>query len=210
MKTRHFNHKAFAATKSHIAACICALGLTAAPAWALDVAGVNYQTSAEAGTTQLLLNGAGVRQQASNALYTAGLYLEKKVSTPQEVLGNTGAVQLRLVILREIPAKKLADLLTQGLIANASNDELSELVSDIFSVATMIYEQGKLLPGDSFQIDSHPKQGTTITINGRDRNMPASETLIRPGVFKAMMGIWLGDRPADSGLKNALLGRPVG
>ena len=207
MKTNTFNHKALTATGLHVAAWALALGAAVTPTWALDVAGVSYQPSAKTGSTALLLNGAGVRQQASTGLYTAGLYLEKKANTPQEVLKSNGAVQLRLVMLREISAKKMTDLLTQGLIANASDEELSELVSDIFSVATMIHEQGKLLPGDTFQIESHPKEGTTVTIKGGGRNMPATQTLIRPGVFKAMMGIWLGDRPADATLKSALLGQ---
>jgi hypothetical protein len=207
MTKNTFKPTALTAVRLQLCALALALGAAATPALALDVAGVNYQSSTKAGSTALRLNGAGVRQQANTALYTAGLYLEKKASTPQEVMRNKGAMQLRLVILREIPAKKLADLLTQGLMANTSDDELSELVSDIFNVATMIHEQGKLLPGDTFQIDSHPMEGTTVTIKGRGRNMPASQTLIRPGVFKAMMGIWLGDRPADAALKNALLGQ---
>lgn len=209
MKTNTFNHKTLKTVRLQVAALALVVGAAAAPAWALDVAGVNYQPSAKAGNTALLLNGAGVRQQASTSLYTAGLYLENKASTPQEVLGNSGAVQFRLVMLREIPAKKRADLLSQGLIANVSDDELSELVSDIFSVANMIHEQGKFIAGDTFQIDSHPRRGTTVTIKGSGRNMPATQTLIRPGVFKAMMGIWLGDRPADSTLKGALLGKPA-
>ena len=187
-----------------------ALSLVLIPAHALDVAGVNYRALAQTGNAALFLNGAGVRQQSSVGLYTAGLYLEKKAATPKEVVSNTtGAKQLRLVILRDISAKKLSELLSQGLIANNSDEDLASLIPEMFNVSMMINDQGKLLPGDAFQIDSSPAGETTITITGKGRGMPVSQTFAKPGLFKVMMGIWLGERPADADLKNALLGQPI-
>lgn len=184
-----------------------ALGGAALSACAVDVAGVSYQASTQAGTRSLQLNGAGVRVQANDSLYTAGLYLEKKASTAQDVLASEGVKRLRVVMLRDISARKLSDLLTEGLMANANDDDLSVLMPEIFKVGVMLSEQGKLLTGDTFQIDSDPTYGTTISILGKGRGMPVQQTFMRPELFKVMMGIWLGQRPVDAGLKNALLGQ---
>jgi hypothetical protein len=47
-----------------------------------------------------------------------------------------------------------------------------------------------------------PEIGTTIIVNGK----PALDPLPDPAFFEAILRIWLGDNPADSGLKPLLLG----
>ena len=198
-------------TPSAIALC-CALALTfcglgiAQPVAAAEVAGVQYQATSQAGSTRLVLNGAGGRQLASAGVYTVGLYTEKKLATANEVLNTTGATQLRMVMLRETSAKKLAEMLTQGLVNNASDEGLAPLMSEIFEVGKMLGEQANLMTGDTIQVDSHPLTGTTITIHGNAGSKPLSQTFANPHVFKAMMGIWLGASPVDPALKSALLG----
>jgi hypothetical protein len=190
----------------HVALSL-ALGVSALSAGAIEVGGVNYHASTQAGSKSLQLNGAGVRIQANDNLYSVGLYLEKKTSTVPGVLANDGLKRLRVVMLRDISAKKLLDLLTSGLMANATDDDLEKLVPEISKVSVMISDQGKLMAGDTFQIDSDPIYGTTISLRGKGRGMPASQTFIRPELFNVMIEIWLGQRPVDAGLKNALLGQ---
>ena len=133
-------------------------------------------------------------------------YTEKKLASANEVLNTTGATQLRMVMLRETSAKKLAEMLTQGLVNNANDEALASVVSEIFEVGMMLSEQANLLAGDTIQVDSHPLTGTTITIQGNAGSKPVSQTFANPHVFKAMMGIWLGSSPVDPALKSALLG----
>lgn len=180
---------------------------SAGNALAKDVGGVNYLESTQAGGTPLTLNGAGVRQQASTALYAIGLYADKRLVTAQEVLAATGPIHLRLVMLRDISASQLADLLTQGLLANASDDGPTSLISDVFNVGTMLHALGQLHPGDTIDIDSSSTRGITVSIGGNGQRMPAQRTFTNLATYKAMMAIWLGDHPVDTALKNALLGR---
>ncbi|MBK6591223.1 MAG: chalcone isomerase family protein [Burkholderiales bacterium] len=187
---------------------VCGLGMAQSVA-AAEVAGVHYQATSQTGSTRLLLNGAGIRQLASVGLYTVGLYTEKKLASANEVLNTTGATQLRMVMLRETSAKKLADMLTQGLVNNATDEGLAPLVSEIFEVGMMLSEHANLLAGDTIQVDSHPLTGTTITIQGNAGSKPVSQTFANPHVFKAMMGIWLGSSPVDPALKSALLGASI-
>jgi hypothetical protein len=188
-----------------------AIALIAAtqPAGAAEAAGVNYQFATQQGSNQLQLNGVGTRVLASSGLYTAGLYLEQPVHASQAVLANTGGKQLRLVMLRDAPSRQLAELLTQGLVDNASNDALSDLMSEIFDVGLLLSEHGVFRAGDTVQIDSHPATGTTITIGSGARAAPSSQSFANPGMFKVMMEIWLGEHPVDAGLKQALLGQSV-
>ena len=83
------------------------LSLTLLPASAVEVAGVSFRPSIAIDKASLMLNGAGVRQQSSAGLYSAGLYLERKAVTPMEVASYSGLKQLRLVMLRDISSKQL-------------------------------------------------------------------------------------------------------
>lgn len=179
------------------------------PVHALEVAGVNYQTESQVKGNTLQLNGAGVRQQADAPLYTAGLYLEKKASTAQQALASSGAKQVRVVMLREVNSRDFAALLSRGLIDNSSDEDLSKIVPEIMDLGTLIAQSGKLQAGDSFVIDWSATQGTTIQVNQRANRKPAVEVFAKPDVIGALMRIWLGEHPADTDLKAALLGKSV-
>ncbi len=70
---------------------VCAF-ILAGSAWsqAVTVADVKYEPTQALGDSTVQLNGAGVRYKAVFKVYTAGLYLEKKASTPQEVASQRG------------------------------------------------------------------------------------------------------------------------
>lgn len=202
MKTRTWNSLAATAT-----VCFAIAAAAALPVYALDGAGV-APTQAP-GSTALVLNGTGARRGVTTYLYTANLYLEHKTSDPAAVLQNTGATRFRMVMLHDTSAAQMADLVAQGLVANASEDDLVTLVSEIFDVGVLLSEQGTFAPGDSLEIDAHPSAGTTLTLRSKAHNTPITQTFANPRMFKAMLGIWLGEHPADPALKQALLGQPI-
>ena len=179
------------------------------PALAVEVAGVNFQPQTLVKGTKLQLNGAGVRQQASTPLYTAGLYLEHKAKTADEVLATRGAKQIRVVMLREMNSRDFGALLSRGLVTNSNDDQLANLIPEIMDLGTLIAERGKLDTGDSFVIDWSATQGTTIRVTQRGSRKPAVEMFAKPDVIGALMRIWLGENPADPALKAALLGKTV-
>ena len=197
MKTLSF--KKLALNAPALLVLCCALTAAAQPAYALDIAG-----------SPLQLNGAGVRHLAGSGLYTASLYLDKKLATPADILGNPGAKQLRVVMLRDASAAEMGDLLARGMVANASDDELSRLVPALFSLGEMFGDQKKLLAGDSFQIDWQPGKAMVISIYpGAPAGQGATrvQSFSQPELFGVMLRLWLGATPADPGLKNALLGQ---
>ncbi len=169
--------------------------------FALTAAGASVQAQT------LQLNGTGIRYQASGPLYSAGLYLDKKLATTAEVLGSQGAKQLRFVMLRDASAAEMGDLLASGVVANASDDELSKLIPALFSLGKIFGEQKRLLAGDSFQIELQPAASTTISIQTKAQGEGVKHVFAQPELFGILLRIWLGNQPADDGLKRALLGK---
>jgi Chalcone isomerase-like len=178
----------------------------ATPAEALRVGGVSFAPTAKLGATELQLNGAGVRQQSAQALYAAALYLEKKQSSPQAAIQDTGAKRLTVTMLRDVSASQMSDLLSAGLTTNSSNAQLFGLVSEVMDLSTLIAETRSLKAGDSFQIDWSRNAGTSIQVQQKGQAAPVVKVFPNASLMPAMLRIWLGDQPADPTLKSALLG----
>jgi len=62
--------------------------------------------------------------------------------------------------------------------------------------------KSKLLPGDSFAMEFVPGKGTQFYITGKPQGDPVGDAEF----FSMVMKIWVGNSPADYGLKDALLG----
>ena len=181
----------------------CALPL-AAQAQTVDIAGVKYPTSMQVGGQPLQLNGAGVRYKFVVRVYTAGLYLGSKATTPEAVLAAPGPKRLHVVMQRDIDANELGRLFTRGMQDNAPKDEFSKSIPGTLRMADIFSARKKLVAGDNFSVDWVPGTGTPVLVNGKPQGEPIKE----PEFFTALMRIWLGAKPADDGLKAGLLGRP--
>lgn len=180
----------------------CVLGT--AMAATVEVAGVKYEDALNIRGTAVILNGAGVRYRAIFKVYTAGLYLNKKAETPEAVMASTGPKKLVIQMLREIDTNDLGKLFTRGVEDNTPRNEMSKLIPGLIRMSQIFSDHKKLVPGDSFTLEFVPNVGTIITVKGQAQGEPFKE----PEFFNAMMSIWLGNKPADSNLKEALLGKP--
>ncbi len=171
----------------------------------VDVAGVKYLPTAQVGGQNLVLNGAGVRYKFVIKVYAAGLYLTSKAGTSEAVLAAPGPKRLHVVMLRDIDANELGRLFTRGMQDNAPKEEFSKSIPGTLRMADIFSARKKLAAGDNFSVDWVPGLGTTVLINGKAQGKPVKE----PEFFTALARIWLGGKPADEGLKAALLGRPA-
>ena len=185
---------------------VCAF-ILAGSAWsqAVTVADVKYEPTQTLGDSTVQLNGAGVRYKAVFKVYTAGLYLEKKASTPQEVASQRGPKRLSITMLREIVSTELGKLFSRGMEDNMDRAAFSRIVPGVLRMSQIFSDHKKLQAGDQFMIDWIPGTGTVITVKGKVQGEPFKE----PEFFNALMGIWLGNLPADFKLKDALLGKPA-
>lgn len=185
-------------------ACFCAaLGMAAAQAATLDIAGVKISDEASVANTNLPLNGAGVRYKGPVKVYTAALYLNRKVSTPEAAHAAPGAKRIVLTMLREIKADELGSLFMRSMEKNTPKADLLKVLPALPRMGEIFAEQKKMVPGDSITIDWIPGTGTVLSAKGTVLGQPFKE----PEFFHAMLDIWLGKDPADWMLKDALLGK---
>lgn len=174
------------------------------PTWAaVTVAGVKYEDALDVQGQRLHLNGAGIRYKFVVKVYAAGLYVSRPVQSLAEVLAAPGPKRLSVTMLRDIDANELGKLFSRGVEDNTPRSALSKLIPGLLRMGQIFAEQKKLSAGDTFLVDWVPGTGTVLTIKGKAQG----EAFKEPEFFAALLGIWLGNSPADYNLKEALLGR---
>lgn len=184
---------------------LLALLVTSGAGHAAEVEGVKLEERIyiAQGLPELHLNGAGVRRKLLVAkVYVIGLYLSQKKTASDAVLADPGPKRLAMHILqKEVTADQLIASLNDGLSANNQPPELAPLEQRIRDLAAMMREVGRITEGGVVLLDYLPGIGTRVTINGVVRRTIPGEDFHR-----ALMRIWLGDRPVDGRLKRTLLG----
>ena len=169
----------------------------------VDVSSVKLEDRVTVAGQPLLLNGAGVRYKAVFKVYTAGLYLGQKAETTEAVLAATGPRRLSITMLRDIDSGELGKLFSRGMEDNMERAAFSKLIPGVLRMSQIFSDHKKLKEGETFLIDWIPGTGTVLTIKGNVEGEPFKE----PEFFNALMRIWLGPKPADWQLKDALLGK---
>lgn len=170
-------------------------------AQALEVAGVKLEDSVRTASGELQLNGAGLRSRLMFKVYVAGLYLPQKERNAAAILQGKGPRRVVLRMMRDVDGATLHEALDEGLHNNLPAAELDAIKAPLAKLASVFRELGKAREGDLIQLDIDTN-GTAITVNGSLKEQIAGEALGR-----ALLRVWLGDKPADSALKNALLGQ---
>jgi len=179
-----------------IAALAAAPGIHAA-----EVAGVNVEEKIRVGSSELVLNGAGLRSKLFIKLYLGALYTTQKSSTPAVLIDGTGPRRMNLRLLRDIGADTLHGALEEGLQNNNSPAELEAVKAASEQFAALMKGIGKVKEGDTVALD-FSSEGVAVSLNGESRGKVAGAAFAR-----ALLKVWLGDKPADAGLKKALLGQ---
>ena len=182
-----------------IAIALCSAGTQAAP---VELAGVILQDRANVAGSALVLNGAGIRYKAVFKVYTAGLYLGAKARNTEAVLAMPGPKRITITMLRDIDSGELGKLFSRGMEDNMDRQAFSKLIPGVIRMSQVFSDHKRLKEGDSFVIDWVPGTGTVLTVKGVVEGEPFKE----PAFFDALMRIWLGPKPADWQLKDALLG----
>jgi Chalcone isomerase-like len=172
---------------------------------ALDTGGVDFARELMLRGTVLRRNGAGTRYKFVIPIYAAALYTAAPAVTTEAALDQRNPCTLRVVMLRDVNADELGRLLTAGMQKNASREELGRSLPGIVWLGEVFAQRKRLLKHEGFAIEWVPREGTTISING----VAVGPALAEPSFFLALMKIWLGNAPADSTLKQALLNGPI-
>ncbi len=184
-----------------IAAGIVLACVSVQAARAAEVAGIKFADTVKVSGQDLKLNGLGVRSKQVEKMYAAGLYLQARASTAEEVLSAEGPRRVELVMLRDFSSEDFGDAFIVGLNNNMDSGERSKIVAQIIRFGEMFSEVPGLKKGDKVAVDWLPGTGTLCYVNGRKVG-PVSPDL---AFYNAILRIWLGDKPSDVTLKPKLL-----
>lgn len=186
----------------HLALATASLTALPARAATVDVAGVKLEDRVTVAGKPLVLNGAGVRYKAIFKVYTAGLYVEKAASTPDGLLDQPGPKRMTITMLRDIDSAELGKLFSRGMEDNMEKGNFAKLIPGVMRMSQVFTNHKVLKTGETFVLDWIPGTGTVLTVKGQVEGEPFKEEAF----FEALMRIWLGPKPADWQLKDALLG----
>ena len=164
-----------------------------------EIAGVNVPETVTIKNKGLVLNGAGIRKKLFVKVYVGALYLTDKQTTTSQILSDPGAKRIVMSFLyKEVSADKLVDGWNEGFDSNNSAEELKVLQDRIDQFNSFFITVRK---GDVILLDYTPDQGTQVWINDMLKGTVPGEDF-----SQALLKIWLGRKPADAGLKDAMLG----
>jgi chalcone isomerase-like protein len=178
-----------------------------APVHAGEIEGVKIddKVTLAKGGPELVLNGAGVRHKFGfMKVYIGSLYLTQKKTENEAIFADPGPKRITMHILAdEVTAQDLIASMNHALAANLVPHELALLEKRIRDLNAMMSSLKVINKGGVIRLDYVPGAGTRVIVNGADK-------LTIPGddFFRALLHVWIGDKPVDGRLRDAMLGRP--
>ena len=178
------------------------LALAAFAASAAELAGVKLEDNTQVESRELVLNGAGLRKRlACVNVYVIGLYLPEKKSDAAAVLQLAGPKRAAIHMLRDVGAEQFTEALVEGLRANHSEAEYKALEPRVKELADIFAEIKEAKKGMTIALD-WTGAATRLVVDGKAAGKP----IAGEDFYRALLRIWLGDKPVQNDLKKALLG----
>lgn len=170
----------------------------ATTAFAVEVAGVNLEPGVTVNNQALKLNGYGLRKKLFIKVYIGSLYSAKKLSSPAEVLADTGDKLIRMNFLHsKVDKEKIIEAYQEGIANNtpalAGSPELKKFLG---------FYSGDFVKGDVVDLALMANGTISVSHNGRQLGQLQS-----PKLVKGILAIYFGDKPADESLKKGMLGK---
>jgi len=174
------------------------LFLFVAPAWSVEIEEVKLANQVVLEGDVLLLNGAGVRTKFFFDIYVAALYRKQVTKRAEFVLASPNPAHVSMDILYgEVNKEKLTKGWTSGFKKNQSKVVFSALKERLDAFNQMFTDLRK---NDHIDFDFLKNGQTRVAINGQQVGSIKGLDFQR-----ALLAVWLGAKPADSDLKQAML-----
>ncbi len=167
---------------------------------AAEVAGVALDDEVVVAGVPLVLNGAGLRTRLMLKVYVAGLYVTERTTNADAVINAQQPRRMRLVMKRAVGGETMWESFSQGIRLNASPAEVAALAPRLAEVEQAFREIGEVSEGDVVDIDFAADGTGAIRYRGQRKGAIPGADLSR-----ALLKIWLGEKPVQSDLKAALL-----
>lgn len=187
---------------SFAAAAVLALSASTLCAQPAELEGVKLAPAAQVAGSPLVLNGAGLRTRAFFKVYVAALYAPQKATDAAALLAQKGPRRVVITMLRNVDADTFSGALVDGIRDNHSEAQVTALKPQIDALMGTLKQAGEAKKGDVIHLEYDPATGTQVSING----LAKGSAMAGAEFFTAVLRIWLGEKPVDSGLKKGLLG----
>jgi len=188
-----------AAAKTLLISAIVVLIFGVQSVAAREIAGVAVPESVTLKNKALVLNGAGIRKKLFMKIYVCALYLTAKRTAASEILADPEAKRIVMSFLyKEVGVERQVEGWNKGFRDNNSGEELKGLQDRINLFNSLFTTVRK---GDVIRFDYMPEEGPQVWINDTLNGIVPGEDF-----FAALLKIWLGPKPAEANLKDALLG----
>lgn len=187
------------ALKSVLIAALAAMMIWAMPVQAAKVGGVDVREQLQAGGNELPLSGAGTRTRWFVDLYVAGLYV---ADNSRSTIALLSADEPQAVVLHITSGMVNSDRMMNATLegfGNSTGGNTAPIQPDIDRFMTVFKDD--VSEGDVYDLVYLPDSGVNVYKNGEHR-----QTIGDLRFKRALFGIWLGDRPAQRSLRNAMLG----
>lgn len=161
---------------------------------ATDIDGLKIPDFAVVDGKNLVLNGTGFRKKFFVKVYLGALYLEKKSSSTEEILSmNTKSIKMHF-IYKKVEKEKLKEAFGEGFEKNGA-DMKSDDVNAFLTALNFDVVSGE-------ELDIHLYGENVQLLYKTNEVFKTSSKKLSDALIK----IFIGDKPADSGLKNGMLG----
>ncbi len=176
---------------------ICFLLLPSGNLFAKTVYDIDLPDTVTISGETLQLNGYGLRKKFFFKIYLGSLYTQKKATTTEQVLALPGAKLIRMdFIYKKVEREKITEAFAEGFAKNSpqliGNPDLEQFLhlfnADFFA-------------GD--QVDLELATDGTVSVR---QNSELLGKITSTPLVKAVLLIYLGETPADTGLKKGMLG----
>jgi chalcone isomerase-like protein len=170
----------------------------AVPVWAAEVAGVKIDDKARVADAELSLMGAGLRKRVIFQVYAIGLYVRDPKADP---VSQPGPKRVQIHMLRDVGAEQFIDALSEGIKENHSEAQTKALEPRVKELGATLAAIKEAKKGMTIALD-WTGSATQLLVDGK----PAGRPIEGEDFYRALLRIWLGDRPVQEDLKKALLG----
>ncbi|HIJ81436.1 MAG TPA: chalcone isomerase family protein [Desulfuromonadales bacterium] len=165
---------------------------------ALEVAGVQLEQAVTVQNQPLKLNGYGIRKKLFVKVYIGSLYTAKHFATAADALQDNGSKLIRMNFLHsKVEKEKITEAFNEGFANNTPGMIGSAEIKRFLSLFTADF-----IKGDVVDLTLSSDGSVSASQNGKQLGSVASTKLA-----KAVLAIYLGDKPADEALKKGMLGK---
>ncbi len=183
-----------------ISTCLVLLLFMVSAAYAVSISDLNIPPTVQFGNHKLFLNGAGFRKKFFIKVYAGALYLKQKEGDADKIINANEPMAVKMVfVYHEVSSKKLVKAWSEGF-EKVLGDKVKKMEGRIKKFNSFFAKSAQ--KGDIYDIVYLPEKGVEVYINSNLKG-----TIRGVDFKKALFAIWLGDKPADSGLKKKMLGK---